>query len=111
MRIQFWLQGGLALFAVSVSAAPALAEDLTFKLLNSTSVAVTEFYLSPTNVNDWEENLLGDDTLSAGTSTSVTVADGRKTCTYDIKSVFKDGDVVEDRGVNLCELGSYTLHQ
>lgn len=106
------LKSGLfALLAISAGAAPALAEDLTFTLNNGTSAAVTEFYLSPANVGDWEENLLGQDALPSGAATDVTVADGRATCTYDIKTVFKDGSEIDDRGVNLCELGAYTVHE
>ncbi|WP_207779187.1 hypothetical protein [Zavarzinia aquatilis] len=99
------------LLAISASAGPALAEDLTFTLNNATGAAVTEFYLSPANVDDWEENLLGNDALPAGTATDVTVADGRTTCLYDIKTVFKDGDEVDDRGIDLCQLGAYTIHE
>lgn len=112
MRSISALKGGLfVLLAISAGAAPAIAEDLTFTLNNGTNAAVTEFYLSPANVGNWEENLLGDDALSSGTSTDVTVADGRTTCIYDIKTVFKDGSEIDDRGINLCDLGAYTVHE
>ena len=40
----------------------------------------------------------------------MTIADGRTQCEYDLRFVFEDGDVVEDGGIDLCETGSYTLH-
>lgn len=111
MRTFDVFKGGLTVAMLTLGAAQAHAEDLTFTLNNGTGAAVVEFYLSPAEVDDWEENLLGDDALSAGASTDVTVADGRTTCVYDIKTVFKDGDVVDDRGIDLCDLGSYTIHE
>ncbi|PWR23848.1 hypothetical protein [Zavarzinia compransoris] len=111
MRLSTILRGGIVVACTAFASGTALAEDLAFTLKNATGVAVTEFYLSPSNVNNWEENLLGNDTLSAGDSIQVTVADGRATCVYDIKTVFKDGSNVDDRAINLCELGSYTVHE
>jgi len=39
----------------------------------------------------------------------VTIADGSDQCVYDFRFVFEDGDVVEDFGVDICELAEYTL--
>lgn len=117
MRAFDLFKGGVAVavlalgFHTALDVRSARAEDLSFTLINDTGAAVMEFYLSPADVNEWEENLLGDDALSAGDSTEVLVADGRLTCVYDIKTVFKDGDEVDDRGIDLCELGAYTIHE
>lgn len=111
MRLSTILRGGMLAACMTFAAGSAMAEDLAFTLNNATSAAITEFYLSPTNVNDWEENLLGNDTLSAGQSTQISVEDGRTTCVYDIKAVLKDGREADDRGINLCELGSYTVRE
>ena len=110
MRASLLLRSSVTMFAL-LSAAPAFAEDLEFTLNNVTSTDLVEFYLSPVGVNNWEENLLNGTFLPAGNTIQVTVGDGRTVCTYDVLSVFKDGDKVEERGVDLCSLGSYTLHQ
>lgn len=96
---------GLAAFA----AAPALAEDLDFMLTNNTGVAMDAFHVSHTGTNSWEENLLAGGILDDGYEISVLIADGRTTCMYDIRAEFTDGDVVEDYGVDLCDLGGYTF--
>ncbi|MCB8840580.1 hypothetical protein [Aurantimonas sp. VKM B-3413] len=88
----------------------ALAQDLTFNLINNTSSAVTEFYTSPVSTDDWEENMVSDP-IAPGEQASANIADGRAVCEYDIKAVFADGDTVTDNNINLCELGSYTLHE
>ncbi len=98
-----------ALAALAALAVPAAAEDLTFTLTNNSSSDVQEFYSSPTDVGDWEEDILGTDVLGSGQETAVTIADGRTQCEYDLRFVFTDGQVLEDGGINLCETGSYTL--
>lgn len=70
-----------------------------------------EFYISPTDVDDWEEDLLGSNYLAAGYEISVTIADGRTTCIYDILGVFRDGDSVEDYGIDICTMGGYAFYE
>lgn len=98
--------GGLMIFATR-----ALADDLEFTLTNATSVSATEFYVSPVNVDDWEDNLLEGKYLPAGNEVTVTIGDGRRTCTYDLKTVFEDGRTAENNGVDLCQTGKYTVHE
>jgi hypothetical protein len=68
-------------------ATSAQAQDLVFMLDNQSSYDVREFYASPTDVDNWEEDILG---------------------AYDLRIVFSDGDVAEDTS-NLCETGSFTI--
>ena len=68
-----------------------------------------EFYASPVDVKNWEQDVLGTDLLAAGAATKVTIADGRTQCNYDMKFVFSDDSMLERDGVNLCDTGSYTL--
>lgn len=91
------------------AASPALAEDLTFTLTNSSSSGVDGFYVSRTATNSWEENLIDGGVLPSGNEIEVEIADGRSVCTYDIKATFEDGTKLEDYKVNLCELGAYTV--
>lgn len=93
-----------ALPLVALSARNALAEEMRFTLNNATSQTLVEFYASPSNVDNWEEDILGSDVVPAGESITVTIADGRSECAYDIKGVFDDGDSVEQFQVNLCNL-------
>ena len=100
----------LALAGVLFAAGPALAEDLTFDLINKSSSAVTAVYLSHSGTSDWEENILGKGTrANPGETLEITVADGRDTCMYDIKILFKDETEVEDYKLDLCDLGEYTV--
>jgi len=96
----------LALCAFSTG---AIAQDLDFKLINKTRFAVVEFYASPADVGEWEDDILGLQILDPKSVTNITIGDGREQCEYDLRFVFDDGDVIEKAAVNLCETGSYTL--
>ena len=94
--------------ALTLLAMPAFAEDLIFTLFNESSVTITEMYVAKHSSDQWEENILGDSTVDAGTQSEITIADGETTCDYDMRFVGADGEVLEVNQ-NLCELGSYTL--
>lgn len=98
----------LAAATFFVLAAPASAEDLVFMLTNETGANLIEFYASPSNVDSWEEDILGVDVLGSGESARVTIADGREQCEYDLLMKFDDNDVLEDT-TDLCDTGSYTI--
>lgn len=93
---------------VVLSAIQAQAEDLVFRLANQSSYDIVEFYASPSDVGNWEQDILGDDILPSGDTVQVTIADGREQCEYDLRFVFEDGDTTEDTA-DLCEIGTYAV--
>jgi hypothetical protein len=96
--------------AAMLAACPAFADDdLNFRLNNGSSSPVVGFFVSHAGANTWEDNLMRGRTLAPGASIDVVIADGRTTCDYDIKVAFADGDETDDRGLDLCEMGSYTV--
>jgi hypothetical protein len=96
--------------AVAIAAAsPALAEDLVFTLINDSSVNLVEMYVAPHSSDSWGENILSVDTLAAGEQGEITIADGEETCDYDMRFVMDNGATV-DGNQDLCELGTFTLH-
>lgn len=99
-----------AVFALGAGGTAARAEDLTFTLINKTHATMLRFYTSPVGVNDWEEDVFGKDVLDPGDEMDVTIADGRTVCNYDMRFEFDDDSTTEDT-VNLCDLGSYTIHE
>jgi hypothetical protein len=92
----------------------ALAESATFTLINGTSRNLEEFYASPPQVNDWEEDILGVDVLAPGESIKINMEDGREDCLYDFKGTLgpsDDGSVgrgeLIQSSVNVCNGGTY----
>ena len=92
----------------------ALAESASFTLINRTSRDLEEFYASPPQIQDWEEDILGVDVLPAGESVEITIEDERPDCLYDFKSVLgpsPDGSTgsgaLIQSNVNVCDGGTY----
>lgn len=111
MKSMFSAAGFLTAAILTTTAAQA--EDLVFTLTNGTSSVLTRFYTSPVGVDDWEEDVFGRDVLGPGESVQLTIADGRTVCEYDMRFEFEENsdlDTTEDTQ-NLCELGSYTIHE
>lgn len=100
-----------ALAAPAFGATAASAEDLDFTLENATDYHLVQLFISPSDVGDWEEDVLGSGVMDPWSSATVTIADGRDTCTYDIRMVFSDTDELYEMGVDLCSLGTYTVSQ
>lgn len=102
--------GILAAVASLALAAPSYADDLVFTLVNKTDSVLTYFHTSPVGVDEWEEDVFGDEVLGSGESIEITIADGRRACKYDIKMTFDDGTETTDVQ-DLCELGTYTINE
>ena len=81
-----------------------------FALVNKTGYEISELYVSPSKANNWEEDVLSDDTLDDSEGINVHFHNSGKTCSYDIKVVYADDDstaVWED--IDLCEVSRVTL--
>ena len=108
-KLKLSILGGAAALLLATLPGVALAEDLTFTLTNNSSYAVKNFYTSPADVENWEEDVFGEKYLPAGNFVEVTIGDGREQCVYDMKFVLEDDSEFIEPGVDLCELGEYTL--
>lgn len=89
-------------------ATPTLAEDLVFTLVNDSSLAITEMYVSPVGEDQWGENILMVDAVDPGVSGDVTIADGLEVCDYDLRFVTAEGAEAEQTQ-NLCEIATFTV--
>ena len=89
-----------ALLAPGVAAAQGKQD---FVLLNNTGYTITEVYVSASNTDDWEEDVLGWDTLRNGQRVEIEFPRNEKACMHDLKVVYEDGEEAEWDGMNLCE--------
>lgn len=98
---------GLILVPISgliFSALPARADVRNFTMVNDSSREVLSLHVSSVSTDSWEEDILGVDTMSAGTSLPITFSSGASgRCMYDVKVVLQTGTPVVAAGVNLCE--------
>jgi len=73
------------------NSAPAASQSkLDFELHNETGYQIDEVYVSPSNKNDWEEDVLGEGVLENGNSVNITFT-RQKQDYWDLKVVFKGG--------------------
>ena len=75
----------LALVASLGMAGHALAMDKKINIFNGAQYDIYTLYLSPTNANDWEENLLKQETLPNGDKVDVEVSRTEKAEAWDVK--------------------------
>ncbi len=80
-----------------------------FVLVNRTGYTIDEVYVSASNVNSWEEDLMGDDSLENGQQLNVRFARNTSQCMFDIKVVYDDQETAEFRGINLCQVSRVTI--
>lgn len=105
------IKGGAAALVLLGSALPVAAEDIYFTLYNESSRSLHYFYASPSTSTSWGPDLLrGGHTLRAGYNGTVTIADGSTECYYDFKFIMADGSETEVSEIDICSLGSYTIH-
>ena len=100
--------GVIALFVTATAFARAGKQD--FMLHNATGVEIHELYVSPHSSDDWEEDILGKDTLADGESVKITFDDREKHVHWDLKVVDGKGNSIEWTDLNLIEISEVTLH-
>ena len=95
---------------VGAAAAFACPGKQDFVLHNETGVEIHEVYVSPVTAGDWEDDVLGKDTLPEGESVKVTFEDRDKHSHWDLKVVDGKGNSIEWHDLNLIEISELTLH-
>ena len=96
--------------AVSAFSA-AIAANRHVDIVNDTGMTMSEFYASATGTDDWEEDILGSDTLAAGEVFDIDIDDGTGACKFDFKAVFTDGSSHVRRAVNVCSISTFTYQR
>ena len=101
----------VAVIALFISASAfARAGKQDFILHNQTGVEINSLFVSPHDSNDWEQDILGQDTLASGDSVKVIFDDREKKVRWDLKITDKDGNSLEWADLNLLEISELTLH-
>jgi hypothetical protein len=101
-----------AVFALAILLAPkALAQGKQdFTVHNLTGVEIHALYVSPHSSKNWEEDVLGQDTLPDGESILITFFPKTKPKLWDLRIEDQDGNYIEWDSLNLLEISDVTLH-
>lgn len=97
--------------ALLLGAAPLAAQGRQdFTLVNSTGYDIAEVYVAPSASNNWEEDVMGRDILSAGDSVDIGFPSREKVCIYDLKVVYTDAEEAEWDRFDLCTVSRITIY-
>lgn len=89
---------------------PGLADGKqNFSLENRTGYKISEVYVSPSKASTWEEDVLGDGELANGETVAIRFSRSDKSCNWDLKVVYDDGDTSEWEDFNLCKISTIRL--
>lgn len=107
------IRTAMALAAAAMFAAPALAEDWDFVLVNNTGKPIKGVDISAGGAGSWTANKIEPEMKQ-----SVTKVGGRMTvhfdkgsgCKYDVKATFADDTTAIWSGINVCDNAYVTLN-
>lgn len=110
MGMRVWL-GSIALassMAVAMAAWGQAKQD--FVLVNKTGYALSEVYVSPTKVDDWQDDILGRDIMDDGVEYDISFDRSDKSCVWDLKVVYHDDNSSAVwSGIDLCVVSRITI--
>ena len=94
----------------ATSSAASTAADQDFTLVNDTGVEIDKLYISPHDSDDWEEDILGADTMPTGQSLEIKFQRAEKAPLWDLRVEDSKGNSIEWENLNLLEISKITLN-
>lgn len=93
--------------AANTATDTAGAQDFT--LVNKTGVEIHALHVSPHGSDDWEEDVLGKDTLADGATLDIKFDRDEKAALWDLRIEDKDGNHIEWENLDLLKISKVTL--
>ncbi|HEX6190040.1 MAG TPA: hypothetical protein VFZ40_18320 [Pyrinomonadaceae bacterium] len=93
--------------AAATPASQSAAQDFT--LVNKTGVEIHAVYISPHDGDDWEEDILGRDTLPDGETVDIKFSRGETAENWDLRIEDSKGNAIEWENLNLLKISKATL--
>lgn len=104
------MMAALCLLSGLLSSATFAQGKQDFTLHNETGVEIFSLYVSPHKSDDWEEDVLGVDTLPSGESVHINFSREENAKLWDLRIEDKDHNFIEWESLNLLEISDVTLH-
>ena len=97
--------------AGNTATAPATSgADQDFTLVNKTGVIIDKLFVSPSDKDDWQDDILGQDTLADGGTLDIKFHPKEKADKWDLKVQDSKGNSIEWHDLDLTEIEKVTLH-
>lgn len=87
----------------------AAAGQQDFTIVNKTGYALKHIYVSEAKSDSWDEDILGRDVLDDGEYFEVSFDKAEKTCKWDMKVAYDDGETAVWQNLDLCQISKLTL--
>ena len=100
---------GLVLLFATLSAGAAFAGGQDFVLVNNTGADIYVVNISPSDSNDWEEDVLGSEVLGNGEYVTVRFNVGNQR-DWDIQAIFENGSSISWYDIDLLSTSVVTLN-
>src|SRR4029079_14156756 len=92
----------------TAAASTAAAQDFT--LVNKTGVEIDKVFISPHDGDDWEEDILGRDTLPDGQRVDIKFHRSETAPMWDLRVEDSKGNAIDWENLNLLQISKATLH-
>jgi len=103
--------GALAIAVAFVQPAAAQEAKQDFTLVNKTGYELNKVFVSPSKSDDWEEDVLGQDTLANSDSVDIQFHRATKACKWDLKVIYTvDSSSAVWSNIDLCSVDKITIH-
>lgn len=99
----------LLLAGISVFAYNLAAGTQDFDLVNRTGKVINYVYVSEVSKSEWEEDVLGQDTLANNAKVKITFGDNATECYWDVRAVDASGGKYTFYKQNLCTLSEIVV--
>ena len=99
----------LALLLLVLGATPALAGKQDFVLVNASSSEICFVYVSPSNSDDWGDDILGRNECMPPDSSIEIVFDAGNQAMWDLRVEDNDGNYENYSGFNLMKISEITI--
>ena len=99
----------VAAAVVALTAPVAQAGDQDFTVVNQTGVEIHHLFVSPSSKNDWEEDILGEDTLPDGEEVEIDFDTEETAELWDLKIADKEKNSIVWTQLNLLKISKITL--
>jgi len=80
-----------------------------FTLVNATGYTIDEVYVAPSKSTDWEDDVLGQDTLKDGESVNIKFPKKAYTGLYDLRVVYDDKTAAVWTELDLSTINKVTI--
>lgn len=108
-RTRLGIAAAFSLALAAPASQVAAQAQQNFALVNRTGYQINELYVSPSTSQQWGRDILGDGVMPDGQRRNITFPQATRSCNFDLRIVYSDGERAERSNVDLCQVSVVTV--